>query len=368
MSTVRQIPHGTLDYAEIAALGIRPDDLIVFSSNINPYGPPPAVIEHLRAALTAPLISRYPDRLSLAVRARLAAHYQVPEEAILVGNGTADILWLIGLLHLQRRRAAVLAPSFGEYENVAAMMAAPVTPVPFPGWQRQPDGTFTPGDTSVEASAHALRQTQPDVVFVCNPNNPTGDLLRLDDLETLYAAAPAALWILDEAYMEFVAEPASSISWIERGNWIVLRSMTKDFALGGLRLGYAIAAPALIQPLQQAQAPWNVNSLAQIAGVACMDQIAWRCETLAQLRQDCAELRQELQTAGFAPRPTVVNYFLVPVADPAALRAHLLQQHMLIRDCTSFGLPRYIRIATQRPQENRRLVAAMAAANYPSAT
>lgn len=359
MSPVRQIPHGTLDYAEVAALGVRPDDLLVFSSNINPYGPPPAVVETLRGALTPAIIARYPDRLSLELRARLAAYHQIPETALLVGNGTADLLWLIGLLHLQRRHIAVLAPTFGEYENVAALMAAPVTRVDYPGWQRQAEGSFLSGENVVGRCAQALAAAQPEVVFVCNPNNPTGQVLRPDELEQLYAAAPAALWIMDEAYLEFTAQPVSSIPWIGRGNWLVLRSMTKDFALGGLRLGYVAGAPVLIGPLQQAQSPWNTNSLAQLAGIACMDQRNWRETALAQLRADCAELRGELQAAGFAPLPTTVNYFLMPVADPARLRAALLQRRMVIRDCTSFGLPGYVRIAAQRPDANRRLVAAL---------
>jgi histidinol-phosphate/aromatic aminotransferase/cobyric acid decarboxylase-like protein len=360
MSSAHQIPHGTLDYAEVAALGVRPDDLLVFSSNINPYGPPPAVVAALSAVLTPALVARYPDRLCLDLRARLAAYHQVPEGAILVGNGTADILWLIGLLHMQQRRITVLAPTFGEYENVAALMAAPVTRVSHPGWQQQADGTYRPGENAVERCAQAVHAAQPEVVFVCNPNNPTGHLLRPDELEQLYAAAPAALWIMDEAYLEFVAQPVSSVPWIERGNWLVLRSMTKDFALGGLRLGYVAGAPALIEPLQQAQSPWNTNSLAQLAGIACMDQLTWRAMTMAQLRADGAALCEDLRAAGFAPLPTTVNYFLTPAADPAALRAALLQRRMVIRDCTSFGLPGYIRIAPQRPDANRRLVAALA--------
>lgn len=361
MSTVQQIPHGTLDYAEVAALGVHPDDLLVFSSNINPYGPPPAVIEALRHALTPAVIARYPDRLSLDLRARLAAHHHVPDDAVLVGNGTADILWLIGLLHLQRRRVVVLGPTFGEYENVAALVAATVTRVGYSGWEQQTNGSFGPSATPMEATAQAVAAAQPDVVFVCNPNNPTGRMLQPAELEMLYAAAPRALWIMDEAYLEFTAHPVSSVAWIDRGNWLVLRSMTKDFALGGLRLGYAVAAPALIGPLQQAQSPWNTNSFAQLAGCVCMDQIAWRQSTLAKLREDRVTLVGSLQDAGFAPLPTTVNYFLIPVDHPARLRAQLLRQRILIRDCTSFGLPKMIRLATQRPDDNRRLLNALAA-------
>jgi histidinol-phosphate aminotransferase len=360
MPPAQMIPHGTLDYAEVATLGYKPEELLVFSSNINPYGPPPAVITALAAALTPETIARYPDRLSLDLRARLVAHHAVPEDAILVGNGTADILWLIALLYLQGRRVAIFSPTFGEYENVAALMDAEIIKLCHPGWVQLPQGGYRPGAFSVDQCAAALKAAQPEVVFLCNPNNPTGHWLDRNALETLIAAAPQALWILDEAYLEFMAQPESTLDYIDRGNWLVLRSMTKDFSLGGLRLGYVVGAPALIAPLQAAQPPWNVNVLAQLAGVACLEALAWRDKTLAQLRTESADLRQSLQVVGYAPLPTTVNYFLTPVADPARLRQALLARRMVVRDCTSFGLPGYIRLATQRPEHNRLLATALA--------
>jgi histidinol-phosphate aminotransferase len=360
MPPAQLIPHGTLDYAEVATLGYKPEELLVFSSNINPYGPPPAVVTALSAALTPETIARYPDRLSLDLRARLAAHHAVPEDAILVGNGTADILWLIGLLHLQGRRVAIFSPTFGEYENIATLMNAAISPISHPGWMQLPTGDYQPGPFNVEQSAAALQAAQPEVVFLCNPNNPTGYWLNRNALEALVAATPQALWILDEAYLEFMAQPESTLDCIEQGNWLVLRSMTKDFSLGGLRLGYVIGSPALIAPLQAAQPPWNVNVLAQLAGIACLDALAWRDKTLAQLRTEGELLRQSLQVVDYAPLSTTVNYFLTPVADPATLRQALFARRMVVRDCTSFGLPGYIRLATQRPEHNRLLVTALA--------
>ncbi|HXF64515.1 MAG TPA: histidinol-phosphate transaminase [Caldilineaceae bacterium] len=356
-------PHGTLDYAEIAALGLHPDELVVFSSNVNPYGPPPAVVKGVVEALTPAIVARYPDRLSGALRARLAAHHGVPAEAILVGNGTADILWLIGLCYARGRRVALLTPTFSEYEHVARLMDAQVIRVCHPGWTTAPDGSYHPGETTVQDTGRALAAARPDLVFVCNPNNPTGHWLTLDEMEMLAAAAPEALWVVDEAYVEFMAQPKSSVAWIQqgrwRGRWLVLRSMTKDFALGGLRLGYVVGEPALIASLQAAQPPWNVNAVAQLAGILCMDQMAWRDETLARLRADRDVFCQELRAAGFAPLPTTVNYFLTPVSAPTALRRALLARRLVVRDATSFGLTGYIRLATQRPEHNRLLVQAL---------
>ncbi len=357
MSTI--VPHGTLDYAEARALGVDPADLIVFSSNINPYGPPPAALDALRRNTTPEIVARYPDRLSLDLRDALAAHHGVTPEAILVGNGTADIMWLIGLVYLWARRVAVIGPTFGEYANVAGLMAAPLTLVAHPGWQRAGDH-YRPAATALDDTMQALAAARPDVVFLCNPNNPTGRLLTTAELSTLYAAAPAALWIVDEAYADFLDASATSIPWIDRGNWLVLRSMTKDFALGGLRLGYVVGAPARIALLQQTQPPWNVNALAQVAGLACLDELAWRRRTLAQLRTDCAALMDGLAATGYAPQPTDLSFFLMPVVAPSALRSKLLAQRLVIRDCTSFGLPDYIRIAARGPADNALLLAALA--------
>jgi histidinol-phosphate aminotransferase len=198
------------------------------------------------------------------------------------------------------------------------------------------------------------------VVFICNPNNPTGHHLTPHELLALHAAAPQALWVVDEAYAEFAPHPWSAARWLEPGQWLILRSLTKDFALGGLRLGYALAAPALIEQMARAQSPWNVNGLAQVAAVAALQQQSWRNQSLARLRQDCAELQAHLRQIGFRPLVTTTNYFLLPVADPTATRSALLRERLMVRDCTSFGLPHYIRIATQLPEQNALLVAALA--------
>jgi histidinol-phosphate/aromatic aminotransferase/cobyric acid decarboxylase-like protein len=136
--------------------------------------------------------------------------------------------------------------------------------------------------------------------------------------------------------------------------------MTKDYALGGLRLGYLLGAPELVQPLQAAQPPWNVNTFAQLAGcVSLREGQEWRIQTLDRLATETAHLQAGLRQIGFRPHPTTVNYFLVSVESPSAIRSALLAQRLVIRDCTSFGLPQFIRIATQLPEANARLIEAL---------
>jgi histidinol-phosphate aminotransferase len=355
------VPHGTIDYAELRALGLRPEEITIFSSNINPFGPPPATIDALRAATTSDTIARYPDRLNLELSDLLGAYHALSAESVLVGNGTADLMWLIGLLYLQHRRVVILNPTFGEYLNVARIMSAEVIDVCHPGWIATRTG-YALGQNTLGDVAKTLGKAQPDVIFVCNPNNPTGDYLTPGELEQLYQAAPNAIWIIDEAYAEFMHPPATSAAWVPRGNWLVLRSMTKDYALGGVRLGYLLGAPALVKPMQAAQSPWNVNIFAQIAGaVSLREGQAWRKETLSKLHDATQALQQELRAVGYDPHPTTVNYFLIPVESPSELRRALLADRLIVRDCTSFGLPHYIRIATQLPDANARLVQAMRA-------
>jgi histidinol-phosphate aminotransferase len=132
-----------------------------------------------------------------------------------------------------------------------------------------------------------------------------------------------------------------------------------DFALGVLRSGCKMARPEINTRMAEAQPPWNVNSLAQLAGKACMKEFAWREESLAILRRDTEILHQGLVELGWPPRETTTNYVLVPVRDATALRHVLLQRKIVVRDCTSFGLPRHIRVATQRPHHNLLLLEAM---------
>lgn len=353
------VTHGTLDYAEMAALGVTHDELTIFSSNINPYGPPPAVVEAVRDAVDAETLARYPDRLCLDLRRALSKHHHVAPASILVGNGTADIMWLIATLFLRGRRIVIVGPTFGEYENVATLVENQPIFISHPGWDRTAEGRYEQDDSTLADCQQALAAAEPDVVFICNPNNPTGRYLAPHEMEFLHEAAPEALWIVDEAYADFTEAPWSVIHWTERGRWLVLRSMTKDLALGGLRLGYAVGAPDLITLMQNAQPPWNVNLLAQVAGVAALQALDWRTDTLARLRAHTADLRARLQGHGFEPLPTTVNFFLLPVDNATDARNALLPERLMVRDCTSFGLPQYIRIATQLPEQNEQLADAL---------
>ncbi len=363
--------HGTPDYAELDALGLDPAEVIYFSSNINPYGPPPSVVEAVQDAISRSFLARYPDSRSQRLREKIGAYHGLPPNAVLVGNGTADLIWLLAHAYGNQRQAAILSPTFSEYADGVIMAGGHPNHLILPGWQRISGNNrasfeqrriqqFAPGRTTLDHTRQALESAAPWLVFICNPNNPTGEYLSPGALRYLWEGASGALWIVDEAYAEFTEDPWSAAQWVMDRGWIVLRSMTKDFALGGLRLGYLLADPSIIERLQAVQPPWSVNGVAQLAGLAAMDEMTWREETTARLRKEVWNLQEGLRACGYAPLPTTVNYFLVPVGNAQSLRDRLMPSRLFVRDCASFGLPEHIRIAARPPHENARFLEAIA--------
>ena len=362
--------HGTPDYAELDALGLDPSEVVYFSSNINPYGPPASVVEAVQNEISRSFLARYPDSRSQRLREKIGAFHGLLPDAVLVGNGTADLIWLLAHAYGNNSQAAILSPTFSEYADGVIMAGGHPNYLVLPGWQRISRRRFAPAGTTLAQTRQALESAAPWLVFICNPNNPTGEYLSPGELRYLWEGAPDALWVIDEAYAEFTEDPWSAAQWVMAGTngdsrrargpgCVVLRSMTKDFALGGLRLGYLLAAPSIVERLQQVQPPWSVNGVAQLAGLVALDEMNWREETTARLRKDVWELQEGLRACGYAPLPTTVSYFLLPVGDAKSMRERLVAERMFVRDCTSFGLPDHIRIAARPPDENARFLDAM---------
>lgn len=344
---VRQVYHGGLDYAEFERLGLDPEAVLDFSVNNNPYGPSPKVQE---ALVNVPL-DRYPDREALVLRRALADRLEVSTERILVGNGTAELLWMVALAFLRLGdRVLVLEPTFGEYTRVAALMGAQVE-----AWTAQAEQAFAAAPDEV---AGCLRRAHPRVAFLCNPNNPTGTILPPDVIAAWAKDHPSTLFVVDEAYLSLARGLRSALTVAEE-NILVLRSMTKDYALAGLRLGYGVGHKAVTEALVRVRPPWNVNAMAQAAGVAALADEVHRQRSISRLMEAKETLVAGLSALGLTPLPSAVHFFLLNVGDGSAFRRALLDHGILVRDCASFGLPAYVRIATRRPEENGRLLTAI---------
>jgi len=339
--------HGAFDYEELAQARLDPEQMLDFSVNSNAYGPPPAV----RDALRAVPLDRYPDREALALRRVLAERLGVAMSQIVAGNGTAELIWLIAAAFVRPRdRALVIEPTFGEYGRAVALAGGQVA-----RWRAHPEDGFAVKTEQVESQIDDLHAK---LVFLCNPNNPTGQVIAPDVVSIWAERHPQTLFVVDEAYLNFTCGLASASGSV-RDNILVLRSMTKDYALAGLRLGYAVGRQDVIEVLARVRPPWSVNALAQAAGVAALEDQAWLTSSIQKLVQSKEVLVKELGTLGLPPVPSATHFFLVWVGDGATFRRNLMSRHVLVRDCASFGLPEYVRIATRKPEENARLLAAI---------
>ena len=347
VARVSPATHGAFDYAELEQLGLSPDDVLDFSVNSNPYGPSPAV----RRALAEVPLDRYPDREALALRRALAEQHRRSVDQIVVGNGTAELLWLIAFAFLEPSDPVlIIGPTFGEYGRVAALMGAAVK-----YWNASSERAF---GIDPRAVARLLREGRPRLVFLCNPNNPTGAILPLEDIDRWAAGNPETLFVVDEAYLAF-AQGLESALILGAANVLVVRSMTKDYALAGLRLGYAAGPEPLTAAVACARPAWNVNALAQVAGISALADDAYYRRTWSGARRAGEALVKGLADTGMVALPSAVHFFLLRVGDGTDFRRSLLRHRILVRDCTSFGLPEYVRIAPRRRRDNARLLAAV---------
>jgi histidinol-phosphate aminotransferase len=295
-------------------------------------------------------LHQYPDQGCVDLVAALADSLDVSATRILPGNGVSELIWLTALAFARPgSRALVLGPTYCEYLRAAGIMGACVTT-----WRAREETGFVPEPSAITAQLASVR---PQLMFLCHPNNPTGAVLPPEAIAAWARQHLETLFVVDEAYLPFAAGLGSALA-LAAENVVVLRSMTKDFGLAGLRLGFALGPEAVIGALRRVQPPWSVNALAQAAGTAALADLSHRQHTLEQLGRAKQELAAGLTRLGLPPVPSATHYFLVRVGDGASFRLALLRRGVLVRDCGSFGLPGYIRIAARRPAENERLLSA----------
>jgi len=341
--------HGGLLAAELAALGIDPDGIVDFSVNVNPYGPAPAVVEAGRRAA----FDRYPDPTAWPLRQAIARRIEVSPDRIVVGNGAADLFWTLARVLLREGDPVqIVGPTFAELPAAARAVGCAVTE-----WCARPEDGFAVDLAEVARLAQTAR---PRLLYLCAPNNPTGIHVCADAVAELAAALPGVTILLDQAFLglsPFYRELAAPLP----PSVVCVRSMTKDHAIPGLRLGYLVASAALASALESGHPPWMVSGPAQAAGLAALDEDAFTASCRVRLLRDRDALADTLRALGLAPVPSATTFFLLPVRDPSTLRTRLLRRGVLVRDCTSFGLPGYIRLAARPAPDRARLVAALRA-------
>lgn len=355
MSGVAPAPHGGINYAELEGLGLKPGEILDFSANTNPFGPPPEV----REALKRVDISSYPDSNSHRLRNALAAKLMLNPDNIIAGNGSTEIMRLAALAFFKHGdRVLIIEPAFGEYEVSCRIAGAEVIK-----YDLNAKDNFR---IKVSKVIKLIADCRTSGLFFTNPNNPTGHYYSRAIVKGILENPHMAdsLVILDEAYISFVDPPGagwSSLDLIKKRNLLILRSMTKDYALAGLRLGYGVARKEIIANLQRICPPWNVNAMAQEAGLYALKAESYLEKSLSEIRKIKAYLIEGLKTLGLKTAPSKTNFLLVETGNGALWRQELLKRKILVRDCASFGLPAYIRLSVRTRTECARLLEAMKA-------
>lgn len=345
--------HGGNIREAAAWLGIDPQRLLDFSANINPLGMP----ESLKQAIgqNMALLERYPDPAYPGLYQALAAHHQLPASWLLAGNGETEVIYTL-VQALAPRRALLVAPGFAEYRRALQQVDCQVETFflsEAEGWQL------------TESILPALTADL-DCLFLCTPNNPTG-LMPDESLLLAIVARCRALGIrliVDEAFLDFLPERRGLTACLaENPHLWVLRSLTKFYAIPGLRLGYLLNSdPQVIASLRERQMPWTINAMAALAGEVILEDKAYQQATLRWIGAERPRLYQRLkQLPGITLREGQANYLFLR-CDIAGLdlQRALLEKHVLIRSCANYpGLDeRYFRVAVRSPAENDRLVTA----------
>lgn len=356
MSYLEKYGHGGDLQTAWEQFGWEPDQVLDFSANINPLGPPREIMQSLREELES--IRSYPDPAHRRFRQALSAKLGVSLEWLLVGNGAAECMAL-AIQSIEPRLVGVIYPCFSEYVQFAEQYGAEVKGC----FGQEPDYKPEPNELK-----RLLKEV--DLLFIGHPNNPTGISYRKDKLVEIarYAQEYGTYLVIDEAFLDFLV-PKDQVSLLpileQLPHVILIRSMTKFYAIPGLRLGFAIANPALITGMRQKQITWSVNQFALLAGEACLDLDTYERQTRQLIVTERTFLQKEIEYAfGWRVWPGEANFLLVQLPGhmtASELQSTLGKEGILIRNCAMYpGLtPQHFRIAVRTRRENERLLEAM---------
>ncbi len=353
--------HGGNVHAAARETGRALHRLIDFSASINPLGPSPLALQAVRAGL--PKTIHYPDPDCVALREALAKRHGLAPDMFLIANGSSEVIALLPRA-LSVRQALILGPAYAEYARAVAAGGGVVTRL-----DASRVDHFRP---PIEQACVRMRKVQHrpariDAVFLCNPNSPTGQAAPAEVVNQLATAAEehGAWVIVDEAFIEFCEEHSIVPSMDRFPRLLVLRSLTKFYALPGLRAGYVIGPKGTLALIREQQPPWSVNTLAQAAALAALNDRSHARRSLAYMNRARPRFARMLEALpGVKVFPAAANFLLVelPSSLLACRLAGLLRlQGLLVRDCSSVpGLnARMVRLAVRTAAENRRLVQAL---------
>ncbi len=329
--------------------------MAMLSANEVPWGPFPEVIEAMGAALVG--LNRYPDGGCNELRALVAEQRGVPEECVTFGNGSCELLMLLGLAFLGPESHSVFPhPSFVMYQSIALMNGGRFAAVPLVDLEYDLDAML------------AAVQDDTSLLIICNPNNPTGSYIEPDALHRFIEKVPEDVCVvLDEAYGEFVAssDQTDTAEWLaDYRNLVILHTFSKIYGLAGLRIGYGLADPQVVQALDKVRQPYNVDSLAQVAAVESLRRPEAMKERASRIASERARVAGSLAGMGVGYHPSEANFLLVDVT-ALAVPGHeaaqaLLERGILTRSGYAMDCPGWLRVTIGEVDENDAFLAAMA--------
>ncbi|MEA3544091.1 MAG: cobyric acid synthase [Thermodesulfobacteriota bacterium] len=330
--------------------GLPQEELLDFSASINPLGFPP----WLRPLISAQVshLAHYPDPEAGELVAALAAHHQVETRQVIVGNGASELLYLLPQV-LEHKRLLVPVPSYGDYVSMAERSGMQVDTLPL----------LAKNDFQLDIVQLSSILTDDHLVIIGHPNNPTGKLCDAQELRKLILNRPQNDFIIDESFIDFI-DPEHSLRWQRSANLIIVQSMTKSWAIPGLRLGYALADQKVMTAMRQLRPDWSVNTIAQAVGIRALQDLDFLEQSRKYVHQQRLDLFARLKTIpGLYPFSGDANFLLVridhPTIDAPILTHRLLKKGIVIRNCDNFpGLDkRYFRVAVRTTEEQQRLCA-----------
>jgi len=326
-------------------------DVVKLASNENPLGPSPKAVEAARAAVAE--VNRYPDGQATELRAALAAHLDMPVSHIVAGNGSVEIIELVARAFLAPGDNAVISEhAFVRFRQIVAAHNHGVRHVPMRDWTHD-----------LAAMARAI-DARTRLVFVANPNNPTGTWNRRAEVEALVAALPkGCLLVLDEAYFEYTDDPdyPDGIELVRRGAPVIAtRTFSKVYGLGGLRAGYAVAEPDVLEALLVIREAFGTNSVAQAAASAALGDVEHVRRSVEMNRAEKARVASALRGRGFEVLPSLANFVTFDTrAAGREIFRRLLARGVIVRPLDPYDMASWLRVSVGTPPENAAFLAAL---------
>jgi len=337
----------------VREFGVAPEDVVKLASNENPLGTNPAVAQAIREH--ADKAHLYPDDSMFELKALLSERFDVPEETIIIGAGSDQILEFISRAKLNATSKVLMTQvTFAMYEIYAKQVGATI--VRTPSYAHRVD-EFLP----------MMAEHTPDIVYICTPNNPTGDAIKHEDvIRIIEAADPETLVVIDGAYMEYAAAKDASYRMepneiLRYPNVVYLGTFSKAYGLGGMRVGYGIARPEIIRPLYKMRPPFNISTLSLAAAIAASKDTAFVDKTLALHQEQLERYVAFAKKQGIETIESYTNFITYLFGEPGQatrIADALLHQGIIVRNLASYGL-NAVRITVGTSEQNDRLFAAL---------